>query len=209
MELYEVPAVDPQILRLVGKCSASVGIMTRVWLTEWEWACCGDPFAVGDEVDFGIDTRTPHPAVADMLGMELVATVDAMESHHEEEFTDRVRGRVVAVHALTQDVVHRRSLRRPGHGAPPESINASDGDEGAMVGRSFDKGAFLATSPSRYMIEVEPVPNTAMLTPAQGVRLRIDDDDEPLHEVGELSGPPPEQRRRSLEGWLVDVQEHA
>jgi len=209
VELYEVPAVDPQILRLVGKCSASVGIMTRVWLTEWEWACCGDPFAVGDEVDFGIDTRTPHSAVADMLGMELVATVDAMESHHEEEFTDRVRGRVVAVQTVTQDVVHRRSLRRPGHGAPPESINASDGDEGAMVGRSFDKRAFLATSPSQYMIEVEPVPNTAMLTPAQGVRLRIDDDDEPLHEVGEMSGPPSEQRRRSLEGWLVDVQEHA
>ncbi|TFD73483.1 hypothetical protein E3T50_00590 [Cryobacterium gelidum] len=183
--------------------------MTRVWLTEWEWACCGDPFAVGDEVDFGIDTRTPHAAVADMLGMELVATVDAMESHHEEEFTDRVRGRAVAVHAVTQDVVERRSLRRPGHGAPPASIKASDGDEGAMVGRYFDNGAFLATSPSRYMIEVEPVPNTAMLTPAQGVRLRIDEGDEPLPDVGEFAGPRPEKRRRSLEGWLVDVQEHA
>ena len=188
-------------------CSASVGIMTRVWLTEWEWACCGDPFAVGDEVDFGVETRTTYPAVADMLGMELVATVDAMESHHEEEFTDRVRGRVVAVHAVTQDVVERRSLRRPGHGAPPASIKPSDGDEGARVGRSFDGGAFLATSPSRYMIEVESVPNTAMLTPAQGVRLRVEEDDESLPDVGEFTGPPPEQRRRSLEGWLVDVQE--
>ena len=24
--------------------------MTRVWLSTWEWACCGDPFAVGDDV---------------------------------------------------------------------------------------------------------------------------------------------------------------
>jgi hypothetical protein len=59
--------------------------MTRLWLTKWEWACCGDAFAIGDEVDFGIETRTPHAAVSDVLGPELVATVDAMESHHEEE----------------------------------------------------------------------------------------------------------------------------
>nr|WP_104125915.1 hypothetical protein [Cryobacterium sp. Y57] len=64
-----------------------------------------------------------------MLGPELIATVDAMESHHEEAFTDRVRGRVVAVHAVTQDVIERRSLRLPGHGAPPESIMPADGDE--------------------------------------------------------------------------------
>ena len=183
--------------------------MTRVWLTKWEWACCGDAFAIGDEVDFGIETRTPHAALADMLGPELIATVDTMESHHEEEFTDRVRGRVVAVHAVTQDVIERRSLRRPGHGAPPESITTADGDVRPMVGRDFGNGAFLGATPSRYMIEIEPVANTAMLTSVQGVRLRIDEEAEPLSSIGEFAVPPPEQRRRSLEGWLVDVQEHA
>jgi hypothetical protein len=183
--------------------------MTRVWLTEWEWACCGDAFAIGDEADFGIETRKPHAALADMLGPELFATVDTMESHHEEEFTDRVRGRVVAIHAVTQDVIERRSLRGPGYGAPPESIMTAEGDERAMVGREFSNGSFLATSHSRYMIEIEPVANTARLTSAQGVRLRIDEDDEPLPDVEEFAGPPPEKRRRSLEGWLVDVQEHA
>ena len=182
--------------------------MTRVWLTKWEWACCGDAFAVGDEVDFGIETRTPHAALADMLGPELIATVDTMESHHEEEFTDRVRGRVVAVHAVTRDVIERRSLRRPGHGAPPESIMPADGDEWPMVGRDFGNGAFLGTTPSRYLIEIEPVANTAMLTSVQGVRLRSDEEAE-LSSIGEFAVPPPEQRRRSLEGWLVDVQEHA
>ncbi|WP_167726649.1 DUF6578 domain-containing protein [Cryobacterium sp. TMT3-29-2] len=46
--------------------------MTRVWLTKWERACCGDAFAIGDEVDFGIETRTPHAALADVLGPELI-----------------------------------------------------------------------------------------------------------------------------------------
>ena len=182
--------------------------MTRVWLMKWEWACCGEAFAIGDEVDFGIETRTRHAALAEMLGPELIATVDTMESHHEEEFTDRVRGRVIAVHAVSQDVIERRSLRRPGHGAPPESIMSADGDEGPMVGRAFGNGAFLGTSPSRYIIEIVPVANTAMLTSAQGVRLRIDEEAEPPSYVGEFAVPPPEQRRRSLEGWLVDVQEH-
>ncbi|MEC5149394.1 DUF6578 domain-containing protein [Cryobacterium sp. GrIS_2_6] len=183
--------------------------MTRVWLTKWEWACCGDAFAIGDEVDFGIETRTSHAALSDVLGPELIATVDAMESHHEEEFTDRVRGRVVAVHEVTQDVIERRSLRRSGHGAPPESIMPADGDEWPMVGRGFGNGVFVGTTPSRYMIEIEPVTNTAMLTSAQGLRLRIDDEAEQLFCVGEFAVPPPEQRRRSLEGWLVDVQAHA
>ena len=186
-----------------------MGIMTRVWLTKSEWECCGDAFAIGDEVDFGIETRTPHAALLDMLGPELIATVDARESHHVTEFTDRVRGRVVAVHAVTQDVIERRSLRRPGRGAPPESIMTADGDERPMVGRDFGNGAFLRTSPSRYMIEIEPVANTAMLTSAQGVRLRIDEEAQPLRYVGEFAVPPPEPRRRSLEGWLVDVQEQA
>ncbi|TFB92279.1 MULTISPECIES: DUF6578 domain-containing protein [unclassified Cryobacterium] len=183
-----------------------MGLLTRAWLTKWEWACCGDAFTIGDEVDFGIETRTPNDALADMLGPELFATVDTMESHHEEKFTDRVRGRVVAVHAVTQDVVERRSWRRPGHGAPPESIMPTDGDEWPMVGRDLGNGAFLGTTPSRYMIEIVPVANTARLAPAQGVRLRIDEDAEP--DVEEFAVLPPEQHRRSLEGWLVDVQEH-
>jgi hypothetical protein len=84
--------------------------MTRVWLNDWEWACCGRPFAVGDEVDFAIRTRTPDPFLTELLGQTLAATVDAVESHHEERYTDRVRGRVVAVHAVTHEVEQRQSL---------------------------------------------------------------------------------------------------
>jgi hypothetical protein len=184
--------------------------MTRIWLTEWEWACCGDAFSIGDDVDFGIRTRTPHLALSDMLGPELVTTVDAMESHHEEEFTDHVRGRVVAVNAVTGDVIERRSLRRPGHGAPPDAVMPADGEAWAMAGREVGSGVFVGTSPSRYMIEVVSVPDTAILTPARGVRLATAEETEPLASAAELAtDPPPERRRPSLAGWLVDVHEDA
>lgn len=184
--------------------------MTRVWLTEWEWACCGDPFAVGDEVDFGIESRTAYPALADVLGPEVLATVDAMESHHEEEFPDRVRGRVVAVYTVTREVIERPSLRRPGHGAPPDATMPPGGGEWPMVGRASGEGVFWGTRPSRYMIEIVPVPGTAMLTPTRGVGQAVTDQTEQLSSaVDPAADPPPEQRRRTLAGWLVDVQEQA
>lgn len=183
--------------------------MTRVWLTKWEWECCGDAFGVGDEIDFGIEIRGPHPALADELGQELAATVDAMESHHEEEFADRVRGRVVAVYAVTREVVHRRSLRRPGHGAPLDAAMPADRDEWPLVGEGLEGGVFLSSRPSRYIIEVEPVPHTAVLVPTQGVRLPVAQQDQPLASVAESSADPsPEWQGRTLAGWLVDVQEH-
>ncbi|MFE5409603.1 DUF6578 domain-containing protein [Microbacterium sp. NPDC056569] len=55
--------------------------MTRVWLTDWEWACCGNPFAVGDEVDFGVQSRMPGSSLTELLGPTLAATVGAVESH--------------------------------------------------------------------------------------------------------------------------------
>lgn len=184
--------------------------MTRVWLTEWEWACCGDPFGLGDEVDFGIESRTAHPALDEILGAELVATVDAMESHHEEELADRVSGRVVAIYMVTREVLERRSLRRPGHGAPPEAIMPTGGDDWPMVDGELGNGAFVGSRPSRYLIEIVQVPETATLTPAQGVRQPIVDQTEPLPSVVALAvDPPPERRRRTLVGWLVDVSEHA
>lgn len=183
--------------------------MTRLWLTEWEWACCGDPFRLGDEVDFGVESRTAHPALAEELGAELAATVDAMESHHVEEFTDRVRGRVVAISAVTREVIERRSLRPPGHGAPPNAAMPADGDEWPIVLANPAAARSWGTRPSRFVIEVVPVPGAAQLTPVHGVRLPVDDEDDESASTAERADPPPERRRRSLGGWLVDVDEDA
>lgn len=182
--------------------------MTRVWLTEWEWACCGEAFAVGDDVDFGIETRTPHPALAEALGLALIATVDAIESHHEEEFDDRVRGRVVAVHGVTQEVIERRSLRRPGHGAPLATVMPPGGEEWPVTGPDLGYGVFMASRPSRYVIEIVPVADTAVLEPARGVRLPAEQDETPPAIEELTSDPPLEGPARSLAGWLVDIEKH-
>lgn len=181
--------------------------MTRVWLTGWEWACCGEAFAVGDDIDFGIETRTPPPALAEALGPVLVATVDAIESHHEGEFDDRVRGRVVAVHAVTQEVIERRSLRHPGHGAPPAAVMPPDGEEWPVTGRELGNGVYMESRPPRHVIEIVPVAGTALLRPVRGVRLSAAEHDETLPTIEELPDPPAERRARSLAGWLIDIDE--
>lgn len=194
--------------RRVSQALATVGDMTRVWLTAWEWACCGDAFAVGDEVDFGITTREPDPSLAELLGPTLVATVDAVESHHEEEFADRVRGCVTAVHAVAHEVVERRSLRRPGHGAPLDAVMPPDGEEWPMVRRDLGGGVFAGSRPSRYVIEIVPVPGTAMLEPARGVRVPSAEMGAPPLPAGtNNSDPHSERAARSLAGWLVDVED--
>jgi hypothetical protein len=183
--------------------------MTRVWLAEWEWACCGDAFAVNDEVDFGIQTRMVHLGLADALGHAIAAGIDAIESHHEEEFADRVRGRVAAVNAVTHEVIERRTLRRPGHGAPPAAVMPPEGEEWPMTGRELGNGVFMGSRPSRYMIEIVPVSGTALLEPTPGVRLPTPEHDDTPPHVGELPGDPaPERRTRSRVGWLVDVDEY-
>ncbi|MEV5070805.1 hypothetical protein MRBLMI12_002420 [Microbacterium sp. LMI12-1-1.1] len=182
--------------------------MTRVWLTQWEWSCCGDGFAVGDEVDFGIATRSPDRSLVELLGPALVATVDAVESHHEEEFVDRVRGRVTAVQVVVHEVVERQSLRRPGHGAPPDATMPADGEEWPIVRRDLGGGMFAGTRPSRYVIEMVLVPGTATLQPAGGVRLPAEESETPAPPAGSHQGDPPiERASRSLAGWLVDVED--
>ncbi|MGW9345914.1 DUF6578 domain-containing protein [Streptomyces albidoflavus] len=181
--------------------------MTRVWLTELEWACCGDAFAVGDEVDFGIATRTPDPSLNELLGWALIGTVDAVESHHEQQYADRVRGRVTAVNAVTHEVEERRSLRRPGHGAPPDAAMPPDGEEWAMVGRDLGGGVFAGSRPSRYMIEIVPLPGAATLEPAPGVRLQSADSDARPQPAGTSTSHSLGERKTHTAGWLVDVEE--
>jgi hypothetical protein len=191
-------------IRILG----SVWSVTRVWLTGWEWACCGDAFAVGDVVDFGIQSRMPAAALAEALGDELAPTVDAIESHHEEEFVDRVQGCVTAIHAVTREVIERRILRRPGHGAPLSATMPEDGEEWPMVGRDLGNGVFVGSRPTRYMIEAVPVADSARLAPVHDVRLPDSLHGEAGTTVAEPTDDPPVERRtRSLSGWLVDVEE--
>lgn len=189
---------------------ATVVAMTRVWLTTWEWDCCGDPFVIGEDVDFGISTRVPEPFVTDLLGSELAETIDAFESHHEEEFPDRVRGRVVGIHTVMHDVEERRSLRRPGHGAPPDAVVPAEGEEWPMNRLGLGEGVFVGSRPSRYVTTIVNVPGTAVLEPVAGVRLPDDEiDADTAHPRGDTDteDPPTVRTIRAQAGWVVDVDE--
>lgn len=133
--------------------------MTRVWLSAREWACCGDPFAVGDEVNFVIGRRAPSECFVRDLGAELSATVDAFEARHPERpVDDRVRGRVVAVQIVLQETVHRFTLRHPGYGAPPDAEMPAEGELWPLAGRDLGNGLFVGTRTTRWMRESEPLP---------------------------------------------------
>ncbi|MBA8817506.1 hypothetical protein FHX48_002611 [Microbacterium halimionae] len=182
--------------------------MTQVWLTHWEWACCGDAFACGDDVDFGVRTRAAHSVLADELGADLAATVDAIESHHEEEFPDRVRGRVTAVNVVTREVRERRSLRKPGHGAPLSAEMPAAGEAWPNNRMELGNGVWAGARPSRYVIEVVPVPGTVALSPVRGVRLSEAESDDSLPSFPDSTTVPrPERTVRVSIGWLVDVDE--
>ncbi|PQZ53856.1 MULTISPECIES: DUF6578 domain-containing protein [unclassified Microbacterium] len=170
--------------------------MTRVWLTSWEWACCGEPFEIGDEVDFGIRSRDPEVLV-DELGAELTGTVDALESHHEEEYADRVRGRVVAVHEASREVVERRFE----HFVDPFARARPSGrmrlPDGVSAGARF----------SRQGSSIERVPGTTRLSSVGGIPVAAVEHHGPSARPADAEESPAEERRRQRVGWLVDIEE--
>lgn len=181
-------------------------VTTRVWLDTWEWACCGDPFGVGDEVDLLVRTRTPSPAFIQSVGPELAATIDAIESHHQETPStpeDRVQGRVRGIHAVVQEHIETRHLRRPGLGAPPDAEMPAEGEEWPFTGRDLGNGVMIGSSPSTWMIESVPVPGAVTLAPRDRVPREASDAEAAPH-ITE-SEPPPERRTTSVVAWVVDV----
>jgi hypothetical protein len=57
----------------------------KIWTDAWEWQCCGEPFTVGAEVEWGL---TPVSAdarsfLAEPLGTEIVDQLTHFETHHE------------------------------------------------------------------------------------------------------------------------------
>lgn len=183
--------------------------MTRVWLSTWEWECCGDPFAVGDRIDFGIASREPDEWFTQTLGVDVARTIDAVESHHEDEFADRVSGVVTAVYAASQEYVERRELRRPGHGAPPDAVAPAAGEDWPVVSTVGNR--FMAVSrPGRYVTVSEPVPDSVELRPLPGIRRAEEDEaDEGDDAPPADTEPPADVRTRRFAGWLVDVDEDA
>ena len=152
---------------------------TRVWLSDWEWDCCGDPFSAGDRVTLDV-SREVGPWYREMLGLQLAEGIAAVESHHDEPGPERLTGVVTAIHGVTIDHSERREPRA--HHQPPERLSHGNG--------------VWATAGSRdpYVTIFEPIPGTARLHPAPHVPWAPRDD-------SPVEPPPP----RGLSGYLVDI----
>ncbi|MGW5641967.1 DUF6578 domain-containing protein [Saccharopolyspora sp. NPDC003752] len=70
-----------------------------VWVSEWEIQCCGEPFAVGERVDWTLRDDPDREWLAAALGPELAQSVSHVESHHNEvpEEVSPVRARVLGI----------------------------------------------------------------------------------------------------------------
>ena len=82
----------------------------KVWVDHWQMQCCGEPFAIGDEVSWTL--RDPDTEwLAHVLGSDLAAGIGKAEEHHGgvgEGVTPTV-GIVASIHA-----VHCRYAPVPG-----------------------------------------------------------------------------------------------
>src|SRR4051812_2069601 len=58
----------------------------RVWLSDWEWQCCGEPFSVGNEVAWGlVSLPADDQYLVGVLGAEVAAGLTHRETHHADE----------------------------------------------------------------------------------------------------------------------------
>lgn len=58
--------------------------MTRdlvVWIDDWQWQCCGEPFDVGDEVDWTMSDQPDRAWLVPVIG-DLAAEITHAEDHH-------------------------------------------------------------------------------------------------------------------------------
>lgn len=156
-----------------------------VLLWEWEWACCGEPFAVGDRVEFGV-------VAADDAVRELCAPAarpEFVETHHEREPQLCIAGVVRSVSALT--VAHRMTR-------VPRPVPAGDARRFTAPGADWA----IEVRPSPSVLTSERLPATARLEPLQRVGRSVEDD-----EASVESEPADGEVRPQLEGYLVTIDE--
>jgi hypothetical protein len=84
----------------------------QIWTEAWEWQCCGEPFAVGDEVEWGLRPLSAESRafLAEPLGTQSAEQLTHGETHHEgadDEPTVPTRGRVESIQAVHWRVAPR------------------------------------------------------------------------------------------------------
>lgn len=69
-----------------------------VWYASWQMECCGDAFAVGDEVAWTAEADVDDEWFSAALGPGLAASITHSEEHHsDDEDLAMVEGRVISI----------------------------------------------------------------------------------------------------------------
>lgn len=80
-------------------------------LCEWEWACCGEPFGVGDRVTLSVSEDLSE-LTEEFRNDPLAADVDVHESHHGPELPRLTATGTVAAIAMLVDQYRRPAAGR-------------------------------------------------------------------------------------------------
>ncbi len=76
--------------------------MRQVWIDAWQMQCCGDPFHVGQRVEFSTAPPRDLEFLARVLGAERAACLTDCEDHHDvsEGALARIAGSVEGIEAV-------------------------------------------------------------------------------------------------------------
>ncbi len=117
--------------------------MALIWYDTWQMECCGDPYAIGDEVAWSLSGRTDVDWLEVALGTELAAAVTHVEDHHEVEGDAVVRtGAVLDIRCVSCRYAptpgEDQRVRHPVEGTTRTwPVQRADGSERSTDDRSF------------------------------------------------------------------------
>lgn len=83
---------------MVRRTWKAVTVRAVVWYASWQMECCGDPFAVGDEVAWTVEEDVNDEWFSAALGPDIAASITHAEEHHsDEEHVKTIGGRVLSI----------------------------------------------------------------------------------------------------------------
>ncbi len=174
--------------------------MVRVYLEDWEWDCCGDPFQVGDTVT--LQVREPRDALRGMLGGALGSSLELTESHHEVDPDDvasrPLTGRVCAIAGIAIDhTEHLEPILPPPSPLAPEPVDPASSSGLGWFAHAPDARSPRLNEPA-YTIVATPVDGTGRTVPVSRVPATARYG-EPAADAG---APPAEP----IVGYVVDLE---
>ena len=107
-----------------------------VWYSEWQMGCCGEPFSVGDSVEWNLSSEPDTDWLVAAIGRDLAARITYAEDHHDmEQVAVAHRGKVVSIrcaYCMYAPVPgsDSRGLYPVAGTTEVRSVNRADGTEG-------------------------------------------------------------------------------